>query len=536
MLECDYLVIGTGASGMAFLDAIVSHSPERTVVAIDKFSQPGGHWNHAYDFVRLHQPARYYGVASEKLERDGETAGFRNEDLSTKREILDYYRLVMDKLVKTGRVVHCGECTYQHDDWDANNTSGNDDDNDNNHNTAIPIRTFVDKDGMSHTVRVKRRVVDATYLKIQVPSINPPRYSVDPSVECVPVNDIHTVPDTKRKFVVVGAGKTGIDAILHLLDQGVDPSRIAWVMPRDPWLVDRAFFDPQTMILRWGIFFTEEASHRESLLLQEREGMLLRLDENVWPTKYNCATIHKEELHKLRSIRNVIRGRGRVSSVTKTHLVMTGSDVDGKHRPEAVPYEPGALIVDCSSNGLTPRRPEVPIFSKRKITIQSILYCVTCLSADLVGYVECHEGFDNDEDRNRLLRPVPFPDSNTSVVRTELLTFRNMLDGFGMDPRTKDYFEKCRLNINAHASKTTLVRALAGEMYRDFSKVPASMEAKKRYYKEGYGGGTTEFEFRIYSDPFFNTLSTLRRVSLVVRAVILGAPVAVFLGFRFLSS
>ena len=30
-------------------------------------SAPGGHWNDAYDFVRLHQPAITYGVNSRSL-------------------------------------------------------------------------------------------------------------------------------------------------------------------------------------------------------------------------------------------------------------------------------------------------------------------------------------------------------------------------------------------------------------------------------------------------------------------------------------
>ena len=112
--------------------------------------------------------------------------------------------------------------------------------------------------------------------------------TVDPSVECVPVNNIHEVLDTIRNFVVVGAGKTGIDAVLHLLHRGVDPSRI-----------DRVFYDPKKMIIKWGAFFGNEATHRESLLSQERRGMLLRLDEDVWPTKYDCATVSQEELIKL---------------------------------------------------------------------------------------------------------------------------------------------------------------------------------------------------------------------------------------------
>ena len=37
----------------------------------------------------------------------------------------------------------------------------------------------------------------------------------------------------------IGAGKTGIDAVLFLLNQNVDEDKILWIMPNDAWLVNR---------------------------------------------------------------------------------------------------------------------------------------------------------------------------------------------------------------------------------------------------------------------------------------------------------
>ena len=34
---------------------------------MDKNAKPGGHWNFAYQFIKLHQPAQYYGVNSKDL-------------------------------------------------------------------------------------------------------------------------------------------------------------------------------------------------------------------------------------------------------------------------------------------------------------------------------------------------------------------------------------------------------------------------------------------------------------------------------------
>ena len=46
---------------------------------------------------------------------------------------------------------------------------------------------------------------------------------------------------SKRNFryVVIGAGKTGIDALLHLLDIGVDPESIMWIISNDCWYFNR---------------------------------------------------------------------------------------------------------------------------------------------------------------------------------------------------------------------------------------------------------------------------------------------------------
>lgn len=54
VIEADYVVAGAGGVGMAFVDEILTHS-DATVAIIDRKHRPGGHWNDAYPFVRLHQ-------------------------------------------------------------------------------------------------------------------------------------------------------------------------------------------------------------------------------------------------------------------------------------------------------------------------------------------------------------------------------------------------------------------------------------------------------------------------------------------------
>ena len=68
-IETDYLIVGAGAAGLAFADALITTS-DADVVLVDRRHGPGGHWNDAYPFVRLHQPSAFYGVNSRVLGSD----------------------------------------------------------------------------------------------------------------------------------------------------------------------------------------------------------------------------------------------------------------------------------------------------------------------------------------------------------------------------------------------------------------------------------------------------------------------------------
>ena len=90
---------------MAFVDEIIHKSQNIKVVLVDKRAKPGGHWVDAYDFVRLHAPAAWYGVNSRPL-------GSGGADLSSKAQILAYYELVLEELLATGRLTYLSQCNY----------------------------------------------------------------------------------------------------------------------------------------------------------------------------------------------------------------------------------------------------------------------------------------------------------------------------------------------------------------------------------------------------------------------------------------
>jgi len=56
LMEADYVIIGAGAVAMAFADTLLSDS-DADMIIVDRRAKPGGHWNDAYPFLRLHSPS-----------------------------------------------------------------------------------------------------------------------------------------------------------------------------------------------------------------------------------------------------------------------------------------------------------------------------------------------------------------------------------------------------------------------------------------------------------------------------------------------
>ena len=107
--ESDYWMVGTGAAGMAFTDALPSQ-PDATVTMVDLRLAPGGQWIDTYPFVRLQTPPAFCGMSSvpmgcDTLDRSGLNAGFRQA--AGADALRAYYARVMGQhFLPTGRVRH----------------------------------------------------------------------------------------------------------------------------------------------------------------------------------------------------------------------------------------------------------------------------------------------------------------------------------------------------------------------------------------------------------------------------------------------
>jgi hypothetical protein len=396
--KTDYLVIGAGAMGMAFTDVLMTES-EATVTIVDRYHQPGGHWNVAYPFVRLHQPSSAYGVNSRNLGNDRiDTIGWNKGlyELAGKGEICAYYDNIMHDFVSSGRVQYFPMCEYRGDGKVASLVS--------------------DK---CHTIEAEK-VVDATFMNVQVPAMGGPSYEVAEGVECVPPNALVGSRGEWANYVIVGAGKTSFDACLFLLENGVDPDRICWIKPRDSWLWDRACIQSndlfETSIRPFNLGHVKAIAESESVddlfARVNAEGLMLRIDDNVKPSMFRCATVTQSEIEELRRIKNVVR-MGRVQRIETAQVILdNGSFEYGSH----------TLFVDCTADGLA-RRPAEPVFADNKITLQSVRTCQQVFSAAFIAHMEVAE---RDETRKNLLcTPVPHPDTDMDYLRNMLADLVN---------------------------------------------------------------------------------------------------------------
>ena len=392
-IEADYLVVGAGAMGMAFVDTILTET-EATVVLVDDGPAPGGHWTSSYPFVRLHQPSAYYGVNSRELgsgiiDQHGWNEGFY--ELAAGSEVCAYYdQLLRQQLLPTGRLTYRPMSHYLGDN--VFRTLGGDD----------------------VSVEVRHRTVDATYLLTTVPAMRPPPFFVADGVAVVDPTALPRNAAGHDHFTVVGAGKTGMDACLWLLRNGVPHDRLRWIMPRDSWMMNRANVQPGPLFLdrlRSSIGsrmhdVMAATSFGDLFARLESDHSLLRLDGAVEPSMYHCAIVSFGELEQLRQITDVVR-RGRVVGVERDRLVL---------QEETIPAPP-SLYVDCTTPGLT-RPPSVPVFGGEGITLQSVRGCQQVFSAALIAHVEAT--YSDDHVRNHLCAPVQHPDTPLDWLRIML--------------------------------------------------------------------------------------------------------------------
>lgn len=420
IITADYLVIGTGAMGMAFADTLISDT-RATVVMVDRYARPGGHWTIAYPHVRLHQPSAFYGVNSrplgeDKIDQVGLNKGL--SEMATVDEVCGYYSIVMHQtFLPSGRVKYFPKHEYEGEGTWRSTVTG---------------KTF--------SVGKDTKIVDATCMKVKVPAMAPPSYEIMAGVNLVTPNGLTTTSRPYGAYTVVGAGKTGIDACLWLLNQGVDPEKISWIMPRDSWFFERGGLQPGPAFAeRTGKSVadinaaTMAASSPEDLFLRlEACTQICRMSSDVSPTMFRCATISLAELEQVKRIKNIVR-QGRVVRLGMEEVTLDGGSYKAL---------PDTLYIDCSADALA-KLEAVPVFRGKQISLQSVRYCQQVFSAAFIAHVEAT--YDDEKVKNDLCRVVPHPDEAMDYMIVTLQSHKNGLR-WAAQPKTAAWLSQARLD------------------------------------------------------------------------------------------
>ncbi len=418
-IKADYLVVGSGAAGMAFIDVVLQHS-EATTVVVDRHHAPGGHWNDAYPFVRLHQPSSYYGVCSRQLGTDALDPSPLNIGMTERAsapELLAYYERLMQEYVATNRIIFLPRTEY----------IGNG-----------VVRYLTSNKQIE--VDFDKKLIDTTYLGTAVPSTHPPRYTVASGARLVTPNELARIDQSYDNFTVIGAGKTGVDVCLWLLENGVSADQIRWIMPRDAWWQNRAnvqrgdtFFESTFGALKEQMESVATADSMHDLFMKlEGKQQLLRLDPDVMPEMYHGAIMSIDELALLQKINDIVR-QGRIERIDDDEIVM---------KKGTLPTKPNTLYVDCSASGIT-RRPIVPVFTDRTVTLQMVKPIQPVFSAALVARVETLKL--SEAQKNDLCSPTIVPDMPTDWL-TVLLAGLSAQAKWGANSDVKAWIASTRLD------------------------------------------------------------------------------------------
>ncbi|MEO0056601.1 MAG: hypothetical protein RIT17_31, partial [Pseudomonadota bacterium] len=406
-------IVGAGAVGLAFADTLLDEDPDCHITFVDKHAKPGGHWNDAYSFVALHQPSAFYGVNSmafpgEQIDTHGPNQGLYA--LASGTEVSAYFEKVMNlRLLPSGRVAY-----HRLSEFRGRNEAG----------TATIAGVL---SGAETTVAVRRKLVDATFYQTSVPSTHKRAFAADEGVRVVApgaLPELWKSPATMPEhFVILGGGKTAMDAGVWLMEAGVAPDRIHWVRPRDSWLNNRKFIQPGEDFIEATI--QNQIAHLEAIRQSEtgeevfehleRGGHMLRIDPEVTPEMYHYAVISEGEIALLRQIKQVIR-KGRVTRIAHGAL----------HFGDAVHEVPqNALFIDCTARAVPFSAADNagPQFRGDTIVLQPVHVPLVTFSAALTAFLEVH--YPDDATRNQLARTGELTDTPATFPYAFMMNLMN---------------------------------------------------------------------------------------------------------------
>ena len=238
----------------------------------------------------------------------------------------------------------------------------------------------------------------------------------------------------------MGAGKTGIDAVLFLLENSVDPEHIIWITPNERWLVNRDLIEIDvlpTSILHDAGKLLQSETYEQLIQAWEKAEMIIRIDPTVHAEKMG-ATVNLEELASLRKVKNVLR-QGRVKSIYADRIIF-----ENDHEEKINDH---VLYVDCTASCRFSATVPKQLFEGRNITPHHVRLFADTYSVSAVAAFETR--FPDDEERkNKALLPFAHPLTMKDFVGSLKQSALN--DMSAMQELGHEWLRGNRLNINSH--------------------------------------------------------------------------------------
>jgi len=314
---------------------------------------------------------------------------------------MGYYENVIEDLKITGRFQYFPQCEYSGDG---------------------KFKSLLDET-LVYQVRVLKKTVDATLTLTNIPATKIPEYGVAEGVNLVPINGIANITSDNSRFkwyVVIGAGKTGLDALLYLLDNGVDPDKIVWIVSNDCWYINRdKFLDLNCLHSTFPEFYETVVQSKDVNEVYERAEKInyfIRVDKKIWPKRMRAATVSSKELTKIQAIKNIVRN-GRISRIEKSEIIF--------ERGDSISTSVETLHIDCSTAGTKFSLLKEKVFSGNKINLMMTLVTQQCTSAAVIAALEVKYP-DNEVKKNECCIPFNAPQLPAQWFELNYLTNTNI--------------------------------------------------------------------------------------------------------------
>lgn len=363
----DVVIVGAGLAGLSALVVANKYltSNEYALIA-DIRPSFGGHWQDTYGYVRLHQPYNYFTAYDKpwQLERDPLY-------LASGHEVFEHLNQIGQAEMKT----HGTKALFSHR-YISHQVHGDEVhvmfESVQNPNNKVLVRTkkLIDAFPLTHP-EIKPLNISSTKVKSITPNM------LSETIDNIKENNINN--ERKCHFIIVGSGKTGMDAVKFLDDSITTPQSL--IAGNGMALLCRDVFFPRNILQRmFGgkthfdmfVYAVEEwDGNNENELMRElvRSGIMLSCVDD--PHSCFHALQSRQEMANVKRILGDSIVKGRMKDIIEVDGVPTLVMEDGtrKHIPGLNNDQVDDIfVVNCTAR-LVDDKPATPLLTGNNMVL-----------------------------------------------------------------------------------------------------------------------------------------------------------------------